>query len=262
VVAREGPDEFLINESAARALGWKMLPSDPSTNPVGQPLRLFGGDQLRLYNKKELVGTIVGVVEDFHYQSMHHPIRPLIITPDHWIYTLHIRIRTTDISETLAFFKNTHQKVEPGKIFTYKFMDEKIADTYDKERQTATLSFVSAGLAIFVACLGLFGLAAFAAEQRSKEIGIRKVLGASISNILRLLLDEFLWLIVIANLIALPIAYLLGRNWLDSFAYRINLNADIFILSGLIVGTLALATVIYQTFKAASANPVDVLRSE
>lgn len=261
-LSRGGPDEFLINETAARVLGWDISSSDQKRNPVGQLLRLFGGDQLRLYKKKELIGTVVGVVEDFHYQSMHHPIRPLIIIPDHYLYALHLRIRTTDVSNTLAFFKETHQKIEPGKIFTYNFLDEKIAKNYEKERQTATLSFISAGLAIFVGCLGLFGLAAFAAEQRSKEIGIRKVLGASIPNILKLLLNEFFYLLALANLIALPIAYFLGRGWLNSFAYRIDLTADIFIISGLIVGILALLTIISQTLKAASANPVDVLRAE
>ena len=251
----KGKNEFLINEAAVRALGWE-------ENPLGRQLRFSEADMERVYGKKEITGTVVGVVEDFHYQSAHHQIEPLLINQSYWVSQLHLRIRSTQIGETLAFFRKTWQKFVPDMVFAYRFLDEELASAYRAERQTAFLSFIASGLAIFVACLGLIGLAAFAAEQRSKEIGIRKVLGASVSSIVQLLSGEFLRLVVLANLIAWLFGYFIARKWLDSFVYRIELGIDIFVLGGLLGFALALATVLYQTIKAAMANPVQALMNE
>jgi putative ABC transport system permease protein len=253
---RNGPDEFIVNRSAARALGFQ-----EDESPVGAAVQIYGGDQKRLYKKDRLDGTIVGVVEDFHYQTLHEPIKPLIINPQYWVWGVLIRVKSGRLRETLTFCEETWYRFAPNIVFRYTFQDEHTKKAYLAEQQTAVLSAVSAGLAIFVGCLGLLGLAAFAAEQRAREIGIRKVLGASVASVLSLLSSEFVKLLLLANLIAWPLCYYIMRGWLDSFAYRVELGLGVFLGGGFLVVVVALLTVGYQTLKAASADPVKVLRS-
>lgn len=242
--------EVMINESAARILGWE--------NPVGKVLKVRGrGSRETSYR----TCTVVGVMEDFHFQSLHHPIRPLLIDNGR-VDQLHLRIRATNIAETLAHCKAVWKKFASEAPFVYRFQDERLQNVYQTEKQTAVLSFACAGLAIFVACLGLLGLAAFAAERRSKEIAIRKVLGASVGSVLALLSRDFLKWIVLANVIAWPIAYFLARQWLDSFAYRIELDVGVFVVAGVLTFVIALVTVNAQTLRVARSNPVDSLQHE
>ena len=256
-LGRNGPDEFIINQTAARALGF-----GPEESPVGSLVQVYGGDQKRLYRKDRLEGTIVGVVPDFHFQSLHEPIKPLMINPHYWVWHVLLRVRAGRMSETLAFCEQTWYRFAPDIVFRFAFQDERTENAYQAERQTATLSVLAAALAIVVGCLGLVGLAAFAAEQRSKEVGIRKVLGASVLSVLRLLSAEFGRLVLIANLIAWPVAYFVSRAWLGSFAYRVQMGVEVFLAGGAIVAALALVTVLWQTLKAATADPADVLRTE
>ena len=254
---RNGPDEFILNRAAVRALGF---PDDES--PIGHPVQVYGGDQKRLYKRDKLEGTIVGVVPDFHFQSLHEPVKPLMINPHYWVWHVLLRVRGDRLTETLSFCEETWYRFAPDIVFRHSFQDERTKNAYQAERQTATLSIVVAGLAVFVGCMGLLGLAAFAAERRSKEIGIRKVLGATVASVLGLLSSEFLRLFIVANVIAWPLAYVMARAWLDSFAYRIDLGLLIFAQGGMIVGVLALTTVFAQTIRAATSDPVDVLRTE
>lgn len=249
-----GPNEFLLNESAVRALGLD--------DPIGQEVLLSGVDEQRLYGKDFVAGRVVGIVEDFPYQSAHHPIQPLLIHQTYWSSGLYLRVGTENLSATIDFLQSTWNRVVPDLAFQYRFLDDELEAAYAEERQTAALAFVAAGMAIFVACLGLLGLAAYAAERRSKEIAIRKVLGASVASVLVLLSGEFLRLLAIANVLAWPLAYYVASNWLETFAYRIDLGPAVFVLGSALAAILALATVVAQTTKAATANPVDMLRSE
>lgn len=254
---KNGPDEFIINQAAARALGFR-----DAESAVGTAVQVYGGDQKRLYGKDRLDGTIVGLVPDFHYQTLHEPIRPLMINPQYWVWGVLVRVKSGRLSEALAFCEETWYRFAPNIVFRYQFQDEFTERAYRSERQTATLSTIAAGLAMFVGCLGLFGLVAFAAEQRAKEIGIRKVLGASVRSVLGLLSSEFLRFLLAANLIAWPIAYVATRQWLAGFAYRIEMGPAVFLAGGAIVAVVAVATISLQVLRAATADPVDVLRSE
>lgn len=250
-----GSNEFVLNEAAVRRLGFE-------NSPLGMVLTLTGVDEMRLYNKKEILGTVVGVVEDFVYQSAHHPVRPLLIHQTYWLSGVHLRVRTSGLEETLAHLESTTRKFRSELVFHYRFLDDQIESAYAAERRTGVLAFTSAVLAIFVACLGLLGLAAFATERRAKEIGIRKVLGASVSSLIGLLTGEFLRLLVLANVMAWPLAYFITQRWLESFAYRVDIGVEAFALSAAAGAILTLVTVIAQTAKAAMANPVDVLGTE
>ena len=167
-----------------------------------------------------------------------------------------------NLAEAISAVEETWKKLAPNQPFSYTFLDQDYARLYHREQQMSHVFQIFSGLAIVIACLGLFGLAAFTTQQRTKEIGIRKILGASVSGIVCLLSKDFLKLVLIANLIAWPIAYYAMNQWLQSFAYRINLSIGTFILSGLIALLIALLTVSYQAIKAARANPVEALRYE
>jgi putative ABC transport system permease protein len=242
---------FLINETAARRMGW-------GSNAVS---RKIGFDTNDLHE-------IVGVMKDFHYGSLKDPIGPLVVrlAPAGELaprsHFLSLKIREGDIPAALAFVKSKWaERSERG--FEYFFADENFDSLYRNEERVGRIIAVFAVLAIFVACLGLFGLASFAAEQRTKEIGVRKVLGASEAGLAVLLSKEFLKWVLIANIVALPAAYVIvGRFWLANFAYRIHLGLWPFVLAGTGALVVALLTVGAQTFRAASANPVDTLRYE
>jgi len=240
---------FLINETGWKALGWE--------NPIGREIKLIG-------NRR---GSIVGVARDFHIQSMSQPIGLLAVylkpSTQSWHRRyLTIKIRPENIQDTLNDIQKTMNRFAPGYPFEYSFFDDVFDQTFRADQKMGSLFRTFALIAILIACLGLFGLASFSTEQRTKEIGIRKILGASVPGIVVLLGREFLKWVLVANVIAWPIGYFAMNKWLENFAYRTRLSADIFLLSSLIALVIAAFTVGFQTLRSASANPVDSLRYE
>ena len=242
---------FILNEAAMRKLGWTSC-----ANQKLEEVSPTEGGRLKI----DAQGDVVGVVKDFHYKSLHHEIEPLVIMIGDWFEYFSIRIRADDVAGTLGFLKAQWKEIAPNRPFDYFFLDDDYDKLYRTEEQIGTLFGLFSILAIFVASLGLFGLASFSAQQRIKEIGIRKVLGASISNLVLMLSKEFALLVGIANLIAWPIAYYAMNRWLQDFAYRIDLEIWAFVLSGFLALLIALTTVSYQAWKVARTNPVDALR--
>ncbi|GAB4051134.1 ABC transporter permease [Spirosoma litoris] len=236
---------YLINQAAAKRIGYK--------DPVGQPLA---------YGKRP--GKIVGLIEDFHFNSLHVPIRPLFIRLGETWGPNNILIRTQpgQTKQALASIEAICRKINPKLPFTYSFVDDEYQKLYKSETVVGTLATLFAGMAIFIACLGLFGLAAFTAEQRTKEIGVRKVLGASVASIVGLLSADFVKLVLIAIVIASPLAWYAMQQWLQGFAYKIDLSWWIFVLAGIVALGIALLTISFQSIKAALMNPVKSLRSE
>lgn len=208
-------------------------------------------------------GSIIGVMKNFHYQPIRNKIEPLAIHvfPDYINYML-IRISPGSISESLQFVENTWSRVIPDYPLEYRFLDEAFDRMYRTEDRMGTLLKYFAILAVFIACLGLFGLASFTAEQRTKEIGVRKVLGASVSQVTLLLCREFLLLVMLANVIACPVAYLVMKNWLQNYAYQTGLELFIFVAAMAAALVVAVISVSFQAIKAAISNPVDSLRYE
>ena len=244
--------ELILNEAAMRHFGWTSCAGKEVENIWPQ------GDKMEVRYRRE----VAGVVKDFHYQSLHHEIEPLIIMTGNWFAYFAIRIRSDDVAGTLSFLKTQWKEIAPNKPFDYFFLDDDYDKLYRTEEQIGTLFGLFSILAIFVASLGLFGLASFTAQLRIKEIGIRKVLGASVSNLVLMLSKEFALLVGLANLIAWPIAYYAMHRWLQDFAYRIDLEIWAFVLSGFLALFIALTTVSYQAWKVARTNPVDALRYE
>jgi len=236
---------YLINQSAAKRLGYQ--------DPVGQPLS-FG----------KRPGKIVGVIEDFHFNSLHVPIRPLVIRlAENWNYdNILIRPQPGQTKQALASIEALCRQLNPKFPFSYSFVDAEYEKLYKSETIIGTLATVFACLAILIACLGLFGLAAFTAEQRTKEIGVRKVLGASVVNVVTLLSKDFLKLVLIAIVVASPLAWYVARQWLQNFEYRIDLSWWMFVLAGFIAIVIAILTISFQSIKAALMNPVKSLRTE
>jgi len=206
---------------------------------------------------------VIGVVDDFNFSSLRSPIGGYAFNNgfEPLRYML-VRFKTEDLPETLDGFKNRFNQVVPSSAFDYNFLDKNVEQMYERDQRTASIALTFAGLAIFVACLGLFGLAAFMAEQRTKEIGVRKVLGASVAGITRLLTKDFIKLVLIALIIAFPMAYWLANKWLQEFIYRIEINWQIFLYAGIIAIFIALVTVSFQAIKAAISNPINSLRNE
>ena len=243
---------FILNEAAIRAVGWKS-----PQEAVGKNFK-YGGQ----------MGHIVGVTNDFHFESLHQTIAPLILvmpTPAQAANSygyLSIKISGGNIPSALATIKDTWQKFLPELPYQYTFLDENFAKLYEAEQRQGTIFIIFACLAIFIACLGLFGLSAFSITQRVKEIGVRKVLGANVSTIVALLSKDFLKLVLIAAIISFPIAWYAMHNWLQDFAYRINIQWWVFVVAGILAALIALITVSFQAIKAALANPVKSLRTE
>ncbi|HMB91087.1 MAG TPA: ABC transporter permease [Rhodothermales bacterium] len=250
---------YLINEAAWHAAQDLLGPT--WDDPIGKHIdRYFRMQSEWMLGKP---GTIIGVVRDFHYQSLHHQIAPLVlqlnpVSRDHFVLCL----RAENMASTLAHLETTWQQFVPERPFEYYFLDAAFAQLYAAEQRVATLASLFAGLALFIACLGLFGLAAFTAEQRTKEIGIRKVLGATLANVTVLLSKDFLLLVLIAFVFAVPAAYLALRAWLATFAYHIDLGPGLFLLAGLLALTIALLSVSYHTLRAALTDPARSLRYE
>jgi len=207
--------------------------------------------------------TIVGVTENFHQQSLQDAFEPLILRliPDVKGY-LSVKTNGADAAKTINVVKAGWNQFFPGNIFDYFFLDQHFNDQYKADQRFGQVFGLFTGLAILVACMGLFGLASFTTIQRTKEIGIRKVLGASVFNILKLLYREFALLLLIAFVISIPLAWIATSNWLQGYAFRINIHWPFFALPFLTIAAIALITVSFQSIKAALANPVKSLRSE
>lgn len=237
--------KIIFNEAAIRVMNLK--------DPIGKKIKLW--DQYDL--------EIVGVVKDFHFESLHDVVNPLFfrLVPNN-TWTVMVRLETGNEKETLASLSKLYAQFNPGFSFEYQFQDVEYAQQYAAEQRVATLSAYFASMAILISCLGLFGLAAFTAERRLKEIGIRKALGSSSSNIVLLLSGDFTRMVLVSIVLGLPVAYWLLDQWLAKFAFRIPLEAWYFIASGAIALLIALITVASQAIKAASVNPVKCLRTE
>ena len=238
---------ILINESAVLDLGWKT------------PQKALGKE----FKMPSYGGKVVGIIKDFHFYGLQTTIQPLVldIAPFMFMY-FSIRINGNNISQTLDALARIWSIQVPNRPFDYSFLDADFDSQYRSEERMDRMCFIFSTLAILIGCLGLFSLAAFSAEQRKKEIGIRKVLGASINSMIFLLTRDFVKLILIANCIAWPIAYYIMTQWLQDFAYRTTLSINTFFLCGLIALIIALLTISYQAIKAAQANPIDSLRYE
>ncbi|WP_431215089.1 ABC transporter permease [Puia sp. P3] len=237
---------YVINEKAAKVMG--MTP----VSAVGKPLT-FNGEK----------GIIVGVVKDFNYQPAQQAIEPMVLAFNHWNGGIVLlRTQRGKTEATIHALEKINKELNPAYPFSYGFVDQDINSLYSGERQMGSLFNVFAIIAIFISCMGLYGLSAFMAEQRTREIGVRKVLGASVFNLVYLLSTGFTKLILIAVVIAIPIAWFVMNKWLSSFAYRVDIGWVVFLLASL--GALAIAwiTVSYESFKAAILNPVKSLKSE
>jgi ABC-type antimicrobial peptide transport system permease subunit len=233
---------IIFNEAAIHYMGLK--------NPVGQRVILW-----------DSTVTILGVVKDFHFQSLHEKVKPLFfrLAPDD-TFQFMVKLQAGKEQAAIKSLTLLYQQYNPGFTFSYRFLDADYQAMYAAEQRVAVLSRYFAGLAILISCLGLFGLAAFTAQRRSKEIGIRKVLGASVGRVVLLLSQDFLKLVGIAILIAFPLSWWIAQSWLNGFAYRISVGAGIFLLSGLSIIFITLCTVGFMSVKAALKNPVNSLK--
>jgi putative ABC transport system permease protein len=242
--ATDKTDAIIVNEAAVRAMNMKY--------PIGKTMNLFGNSQ-----------TIIGVVKNFNFESLHSKIEPiaLVLYPKQ-LRCLSIRLKSENIIETINYIKRVLTKSYPDYVFEYHFLDQKIDELYKAENQRAELFSTFSFISIFISCLGLFGLASFTAERKTKEIGIRKVLGATVPSIISMLSKDFIKWILTTNLIAWPVAYYFMNKWLQDFAYRIEMSWWMFALAGGIALVIALITVSWQAIKAATANPVESLRYE
>ncbi|MCK8492705.1 ABC transporter permease [Spirosoma sp. RP8] len=239
----------ILNETAAKTLGW-------ANKALGRTIT-HADNQGRTTSLR-----VIGVVKDFHFKSLHEPISPLVMTLGQTGGTVIAKVKTKDIAGLLASLKTQWNQLTTDAPFTYAFLDERFNDTYRAEQKIGQILGLFAGLTIFVACLGLFGLATFTAEQRTKEIGVRKVLGASVMGIIALLSKDFLKLVAIALVAAIPVSWYLMDRWLQDFAYKISIDGWTFALAGALSVGIALLTVSSQSIKAALVNPVKSLRSE
>ena len=242
---------IIINESAAKLLGF----ADPVNKEVYYLNNFNNGKDVTAYH-------ILGVVKDFNFSSLREQVTPLALVYREQNGSISFRINTSNITGLVANIENKWKSMAPSQPFTYSFMDDDFNNTYKSEQQTGKIFISFAIFAIFIACLGLFGLVTYAAEQRTKEIGIRKVLGASVSGIVGMLSKDFLKLIIIAMLIAFPLSWWAMHSWLQHFAYRISITWRVFVIAGGISLLIALLTVCLQAIKAAIANPVRNLRTE
>jgi putative ABC transport system permease protein len=238
---------ILISETAAKALGYSS-----KEEAIGK--------DISMWNKN---WNVIGVFKDFHQKSLHYAMEPVIFLPfngsDH---PISIKLTTKNLSSTLQAVREKYNAFFPGNLFDYYFIDDRFNALYNDDLLFGKVFGLFAGFAIFIACLGLLGLSLFTTAQRTKEIGVRKVLGASVSNIVLLLSKDFIRLIILSFLIASPVAWYVMHHWLEGFAYRIPISWWIFPFAGMLAVVIALGTVSLQTIKAAGVNPVKSLRSE
>ncbi|MEM1001098.1 MAG: FtsX-like permease family protein, partial [Bacteroidota bacterium] len=243
---------FIMNETAARL--YEIDDQEAVTIEMAQ-----------IGSRQPKKGQLIGIVEDFHLQSLHNKVEPLIITlapESYFTDNIIVKFSSLDVTNTLNSIASDLQKIAPDRPFEYFFLDEAFAQLYQKETRISFLFNYFSILAIVIACLGLLGMVAFATSQRIKEIGIRKVLGATVSSIVKLITMSFIKLVIIAVLIAVPVAYLFMSNWLESFSYRTTLSWWMFLAAGCIALIIALIAIGYQSLRSAIANPVNALRSE
>jgi putative ABC transport system permease protein len=236
---------YIINETLAKQIGWE--------NPIGQKFKIGDLDW----------GTVVGVMKDFNFRSLHHKIEPAafyIYRP--WLFHMSLRIKTKDMSQTLAYLEEKLQPYKGEQPFLFSFLDEDFARLYQNEEKSSRLFGIFSLLAIVISCLGLLALASFTAEQKTKEIGIRKILGSSVLDIMIMLSWRFTKWVILANIIALPVAWYVMNKWLQNFAYRIQTGIDTFLLASGIALLFSLFTVSFKVFRAASANPIESIRYE
>ena len=245
-ISSDSGSAFILNEALVKKLGWE--------NPVGRGAKLSWHDDM---------GTVIGVMKNFHFNSLHHRIEPLMLSVQDWGFNeMSIRIESENIAAALAHVEKIWNQFVSDQPFRYAFLDEHFAELYQSDRQASQVVTIIAGLAVMIACLGLFGLASISTAQRTREIGIRKVLGASVSGVIALLSKEFFMLVVIANIIALPAAFYLIKNWLQDFAYRTDMALWVFAVAGLLSIFIALLSVSSRAVKAARANPAEALKYE
>lgn len=243
----ENLHNIILNESAVRLLGF---------NSAGDAV----GKSVMMHDKK---WDVIGVVKDFHQKSLHFPIEPMVLQPFVGTFNpISVKVNPANIKATIAAIKTKYDAFFPGNMFDYFFLDERFNQQYKNDQLFGKVFSIFAAFAILIACLGLLGLSLFATTQRTKEIGVRKVLGASVVNIIMLLSKDFIKLVIIAFVIASPVAWLIMHNWLQDFAYRINISWWTFAIAGLLSVIIALATISFQAVKAAMANPVKSLRTE
>jgi putative ABC transport system permease protein len=233
---------IIINQKMAKALGLK--------SPIGERITTWQ------------VFTVIGVVEDFHFESMREEIRPLAFTFGHGGSIISVKTKSKEVASVVTSVSAVWNKFMPNQPFRYTFLNESYAKMYDDVRRTGRIFASFAALAIIVACLGLFALSAFMVEQRSKEISIRLVMGASVRSIFRLLTQNFVKLVLISFVIAVPLSFYMMKKWLEDYSYKTSITMDVFLLSGLLAIVIALLTVGYQSLRAALANPANSLRSE
>jgi putative ABC transport system permease protein len=241
---------IIINEAAAKFLATKDLLNK----------KIYTLDDIK--TKKLLDYHIIGVIKDFNFSSLRDVVTPLILFLGKDNGNISVRINSTDIPNELAQIKNKWKAIAPSQPFDYSFMDEDFNKLYTAEQLTGHIFITFAVLAILIACLGLFGLVTYAAEQRVRELGIRKVLGASVKSIASMLSTDFLKLVIISATIAFPLAWFAMNKWLQGFAYRVNISWWVFVIAGVLAILIALITVSFQSIKAAIANPVKSLRME
>jgi len=248
---------FIINEAAVRDLGWT---NESAIN------KTFGSSEIRDWDSgqwEDRDGKVIGVLKDFHFENLKEKIVPTVyfIAPYMaWNYV--VRVRSGRLNESIAFIESKWQEVNPDMPFEYTFIDENFAELYENEERQGRIFGIFAGLAIFIACLGLVGLASFTAERKRKELGVRKVLGASSFGLVVLLSKEFTLLVVIAFMIAAPVAWYVMDGWLQDFAYRSPIGVAVFLISGGLSVFIAWLTVGLQTARTAYRNPVESLRYE
>jgi putative ABC transport system permease protein len=237
-----------LNEAGVKALGIK--------DPIGK-IVIRPGNISRY--------EVIGVMKDFNYESLHEKIRPLAISlfnRGEYSRFVSARVFPGDYQNTISSLERVWKKYAGNTVFQYNFLDQNLQSLYLSDQRAGKIAATFSALALLIACLGLLGLAAFITEQRTKEIGIRKVLGASVSEVIALLSSEFMKWVLIANIVAWPLAYYAMSKWLQNFAYRVNMNIWIFIASGALALIVALCTVSSQAIKAAMANPVESLHYE
>jgi putative ABC transport system permease protein len=252
--AADNGNAYIVNETLAKEL-LKDTPGKPLDYLVGKNFGFGGMDS---------AGVIVGICKDFNFNSLHHKIETLcILDKTDWGYReMSVRINSDKAKEAIAEIQSAFKNMAPDEEFEYEFLDDHFAELYRADNTVSEIVGILAGLAIFISCLGLFGLASFSVEQRVKEIGVRKVLGASVAEIVNLLSRDFVKLVLIAFAIAAPLAWFAMNKWLEDYAYRINIPVWVFGLAGVLAVGIALLTVSFQSIKAALKNPVKSLRSE
>jgi putative ABC transport system permease protein len=244
---------FLINETAVKTFG------------LGTPEKAIGKSlDWKIWGKDSIKhATVLGVVKDFNYKSLRESIAPVVIQiAPQYAYELVVRIKPTDIPATIAHLKKTYERLDPDWIFTYNFVDANYDAMYKSEEKLGGLFTVFTVLAIVVACLGLFGLVEYSVNQRSKEISIRKVFGATVRSLLLLLTRRYVGLITIAFILIIPLSYFTATQWLNNFAYHVSIEPQIYLEAGAMVLVVTLATVSFQSLRAALHNPSNNLRNE